>query len=140
MKPISPIAKSAHQPRASEKKFGFFFALVFLALGIYEVFLARDENFIYVWFFLSITFACITVFLPHLLIPLNAIWMSLGELLGRFVSPIILGVIFFGLLSPIAVVTRLFGRDELRLRGQSVESYWVDRVPSDPISNFFHQF
>jgi hypothetical protein len=48
-------------------------------------------------------------------------------LLGKIVSPIVLGLIFFVLITPAALITRLFGRDELKIKKRTVESYWVDR-------------
>jgi hypothetical protein len=61
----------------------------------------------------------------------------LGLLLGKIISPIVLGLIFFVLITPVSLVTRLFGRDELKMKKRSVESYWVDRSPPEPPSNTF---
>jgi hypothetical protein len=65
----------------------------------------------------------------------------LGILLGRIFSPFVLGVIFFVLLTPISILTRLFGRDELKLKKRSLESYWVDRSPpGPPLDSFKNQY
>ena len=77
---------------------------------------------------------------PDLLSPLNSLWMRLGRLLGLIVSPIVLGIIFFGLFTPIALVMRISGRDELRVRIKDRKSYWISRdEPSQPDS-FDRQF
>jgi hypothetical protein len=130
------IVKPAH-PRPSERSFGLLFAVVFAALGVYRVFWGAGD-FVYGWFAASVVVGFLALFLPRLLAPFNTLWLLLGELLGRVVSPLVLGVIFFGLLTPIAVITRLFGRDELRLRRHSVSSYWVDRTPPGPVAESFN--
>jgi low temperature requirement protein LtrA len=78
---------------------------------------------------------------PRLLAPFNRAWHRLGLLLGKVISPIVLGVIFFLVITPVAVVTRLAGRDALRLRKRSVRSHWVERAPPGPgPSSFRNQF
>jgi len=72
-----------------------------------------------------------------LLTPLNKAWMKLGDLLGKVISPIVLGIIFFVLLAPVALVTRLLGRDELRLKMSNSSSYWIDRTPPGPAGDSF---
>ena len=82
-------------------------------------------------------FVGVTLFAPKMLSPINWAWHELGMLLGKIVSPIVLGVIFFLMITPISLITRLFGRDELRLKKLSLQSYWVDRSPSGPSSDSF---
>jgi hypothetical protein len=78
---------------------------------------------------------------PRRLAPLTAAWMRFGEILGRFVSPIMLGAIFFGIVTPVAAATRMFGRDELRLKRTPGKSYWIDRHPPGPSgASFKNQF
>ena len=74
---------------------------------------------------------------PKVLRPLNRVWYELGVLLGKVISPIVLGVMFFVLITPIAVITRIFGRDELKIKKLFVQSYWVDRLPPGPPSDSF---
>ena len=57
--------------------------------------------------------------------------------MGKVVSPLVLGVIFFLLISPVALIGRLFGRDELRLKKANSNSYWIDRVPPGPAGDTF---
>lgn len=77
---------------------------------------------------------------PRLLAPLNRGWMSLGNSASRVVSPIVLGILFFGLFTPVALLLRLLGRDELRLRRQpGATSYWRLRDPPGPDSASFRR-
>ncbi|MBK8067640.1 MAG: hypothetical protein IPK27_08400 [Rhodanobacteraceae bacterium] len=70
---------------------------------------------------------------PSLLAPLNRAWMALGHLLGRIISPIIMGLIFFGVVTPIAIVARLRGVDPMRRRfDPAARSYWIERDPPGP--------
>jgi hypothetical protein len=70
---------------------------------------------------------------PTLLASLNRLWIKLGVLLGKLVSPIALGVLFYGVLVPIGVVMRLTGKDPLRLkRDTGAASYWISRTPPGP--------
>lgn len=77
---------------------------------------------------------------PRSLAPLNRAWFHLGELMGKIVSPVVLGIIFFGLLTPISLLTRLLGRDELRLKRRAVNSYWIDRASGPTGDSFKNQF
>ena len=124
----------------SNKKFGLFFSTIFLLLAAYAYWKIRFD-FALVALIPSIFFAIATFFSPQILSPLNRLWYSLGLLLGKIVSPIVLGVIFFVLITPVSLLTRLFGRDELKMKKRSVESYWVDRSPcgisSDSFKNQF---
>lgn len=79
----------------------------------------------------------LTVIAPSRLSPLNRLWFRLGVLLGKVVSPLVLGVMFFLLITPAALVTRLLGRDALMLKKRSVSSYWVDRIPPGPPGDSF---
>jgi hypothetical protein len=81
----------------------------------------------------SAAFAAVALLSPGLLAPLNRQWIKLGLLLGKVVSPIALGVLFFGIVSPIGAVIRLTGGDPLRLkRNAAAKSYWLPREPPGP--------
>ena len=64
---------------------------------------------------------------PALLMPVERLWMRLGEAMGKVMQPIVLGAIYFLLITPVALVGRLFGRDPLRMRRQTRASYWIER-------------
>ena len=75
---------------------------------------------LFVVFLLIITFVK-----ADILMPFNKLWMRFGLLLGKIISPIILGVIFFTLFSPLGILFRLIGRDHLSLKLKKKFSYWV---------------
>jgi cytochrome b subunit of formate dehydrogenase len=110
----------------SNRKFGFFFSLVFLILAGY-FWWTSVESLVACFIFLSGAFLLITLFKADLLLPLNRIWMRLGLVLGMIVSPVIMGIIFFGLFVPLGIMMRVFGRDELRLKTTSRPSHWRER-------------
>ena len=123
----------------SNRKFGLFFTFVFAVAAAYFY---DSENLAWVYIFIaaSIIFLIITLVRDEFLLPLNKLWMRFGVLLGMIVSPIVLGVIFFGLFMPLAIFMRLFGRDELRIKLSNKVSHWVSR--SEPITSdsFRNQF
>ena len=121
----------------SHEKFGWFFAAVFALSGAYfkwKLASAWDMP----MFMLALVFAALAVAAPKLLAPLNKLWFQLGMALGRLVSPIILGTIFFLLITPIAFFIKLSGRDVLHLKKRDVRSYWVKREPAGPEPESFN--
>ena len=110
---------------------------MFATIAIYSYF-QQLKIFAFATFILFFLFVAITFFLPQLLTPLNRLWYALGILLGKVISPIVLGAMFFLIITPIALITRLFGRDELKIRKLSLQSYWVDRSPQGPPSESFN--
>lgn len=130
-----PINKNTELP--SNRKFGFLFTSVFLVLSVYAGYSGSNETRIYSFLFIAAFIGLITVSAPSLLAPFNRAWMKLGELMGSVVSPLVLGFIFFALLTPVSLFTRLFGRDELRLRPKNAISYWVEREPPGPTGDSF---
>jgi hypothetical protein len=123
----------------SNKKFGFFFTIVFAVASAY-FYNSTSASWAYTFGLASLTFLIVSTFKSEILLPLNKLWVRFGHLLGMIVSPIILGVIFFGLFTPIAFVMRLSGRDELRLKFLKKPSHWISR--NEPIKSevFKQQF
>lgn len=81
----------------------------------------------------AVVLAALTVMAPQWLAPANRAWMRLGLLMGAIVSPIVLGLMFFGMITPMALVMRLAGRDIMRRRPpKGLESYWITREPPGP--------
>jgi hypothetical protein len=127
--------------RPSNRKFGFTFAAIFIVSCIYGMFASWRPTVLGLFAVAGVSFFVLATIAPQLLAPLNRVWFELGELLGRVVSPIALGFIFFALITPISVITRLFGRDELHLKRRAVPSYWVLRqTPVLNPSTFKQQF
>ncbi len=122
---------------ASNRNFGFLFAGVFAFLSAFGAFQGSNVGKVYSWLIAGVAVGLVAVVAPNLLTPFNKAWMKLGDLMGKVVSPLVLGIIFFVLISPIALITRIFGRDELRLKKTNCNSYWVDRIPPGPASDSF---
>ena len=124
----------------SNRKFGFFFTAIFLSASAY-FYVGERLVLVYPLVSVGFLFLLVTLIKADLLLPLNKLWMRLGLLLGMIVSPIVLGVIFFGLFTPISLAMRLAGRDELRLRFREKTSHWILRKSSQTQSDpFKHQF
>ena len=120
----------------TDKKFGLFFTAVFFVSSIY-FYLYEIHSLAIGFISLCVLFFVISLIKADLLHPLNKIWMSLGLLIGMIVSPIVLGLIFFGIFTPISLIMRAFGRDELRLRFVQKVTYWVPRVVSKTQTDTF---
>ena len=130
--------KENHLP--SNIKFGLFFSAIFVLIAVYLYLKFRVEFAVFA-LITSTLFAIAAFLTPQVLSPLNRLWFCLGLLLGKIVSPIVLGLIFFLLITPVSLVTRLFGRDELKIKKRTVESYWVDRSPPGPqAASFKNQY
>lgn len=120
----------------SNKNFGLFFTFVFLLLSGYFYFVDLLSTSI-ILLILSILFFIFSLAFPRLLKPLNISWMFIGYLLGKIISPIVLGVIFYFFITPFALAMRVFGRDELNLKDKPRTSYWDERIPIGPRSKSF---
>ena len=124
----------------SNRKFGLFFAAVCAAIGGYFFFKGLQASALAV-LAASIAFLVAALTRPTLLAPLNKAWMGLGFLLGLVISPIVLGVIFFLIFTPVGVVMRMVGRDELRTKMTRRDTYWKPRDPVGPDADSFkYQF
>ena len=110
----------------SNRKFGFSFSLIFLFISVIS-FLFDNLILSKALFILSVIFVVISVFFSKILQPINYLWMLFGVSIGKVVSPVILGLIYFLIFTPISIITRIFGRDELSLRTKNTESLWKNR-------------
>jgi len=122
----------AQEPQASgDRAFGRVFAAVFALIGIWPLVHAQSPRW---WAFaLALAFLVVSIVAPHWLAPLNRAWFLLGKALHAVVSPVVMGAIFFVVVTPIALFRRLGRHDFLGLRfmPQST-SYWVLRQPPGP--------
>ena len=123
----------------SNRKFGFFFTFVFGLAAAYFYY-AGNMGWAYAVVAAASMFLLLTLIKSDALLPLNKLWMRFGLLLGMIVSPIILGIIFFCLFTPIAMIMRLSGRDELRLKFTNKASYWISRDEPIKSESFKNQF
>jgi hypothetical protein len=127
-------------PLPSDRSFGLTFTVVFAVLGALLAYQSRPH--FYVPLVASGLFLVATLAFPGALHPLNVAWMRLAGVLNRIVSPIVMGVIYFGVLTPIAAGMRMRGRDALHRRFEAdLHSYWIKRDPPGPDgSSFPRQF
>lgn len=115
----------------SLKNFGLTFTAVFALIGVAHVPFGGAPR---IWALaLSAAFLIVTFTAPGLLVPINRIWFRFGLLLHAIVNPLVLGVIYFGLLVPMALAMRAAGKQFLKLdRQPEAASYWIDRTPPGP--------
>jgi Saxitoxin biosynthesis operon protein SxtJ len=120
----------------SNRSFGWTFTGFFLLVGIFGIW--RSSPTLSWLFALAGLFAVITLTRAQWLEPLNRAWMKFGALMNAVVSPVILGVIFFGVFTPTGMVMRLIGRDAMaRKFDPAARSYWVKRDPAGPADDSF---
>ena len=110
---------------SSNRNFGVVFFLFFMIISLFPLF--KDGN-IRVWAaIIAITFLTLGLLNSSALSPLNKIWFKFGIFLGNFISPIIMGLIFFTVVTPIAFLLRAFGKDVLNLKKNNKKSYWIEK-------------
>ena len=124
----------------SNRTFGLFFTAVFFTASMYFLLYRFDYLFL-IFISLSIVTLFSALFYPNPLTPFNRLWFLIGLILGRIISPVILGIIFFILITPTAIFLKIAGRDELNLNRERKETFWVLRESEeiDPQS-FKNQF
>ena len=123
----------------SNKKFGLFFVFIFLtASGYFHLKGALEPRAVCLG--IAAGLLCITLIKEQLLLPLNKLWLRFGVIIGMIISPIVLGLIFFLLITPMALLMKLFRRDELRLRMEEKQSHWIKRGESVTPESFKYQF
>jgi Na+-translocating ferredoxin:NAD+ oxidoreductase RnfD subunit len=122
----------------SNEKFGWLFTAIFFA-GFGYLLWNHFLDWAIPTALLAILFCLVTAFAPTFLEPLNRAWFGLSLFLGGIFSPIVLSVMFFVLIVPVALITRLFGRDALLIKRRQVSSYWVEKELIEPES-FKNQF
>lgn len=116
---------------SSDRSFGLTFAAVFALVGGFSWWM--DGAHAVAWLSGAAAFLVLAMAAPRLLRPLNILWLRLGLALNRLLQPVILGLLFFGAILPVALMARIFGHDPLRLRFDSrASTYWVPRTPPGP--------
>lgn len=123
----------------SNQKFGYFFTIIFFIVSIY-FFFQETSIALYISGLVSVIFFTITIFKPDMLKPLNKLWMNFGLILGMIISPIVMGIIFFVIFTPIGILMRIFGRDELLLQFKKKTSYWTKRNEGIKYNSMKNQF
>ena len=121
---------------SSERSFGIVFACCFLFLGALSLWRARTGW--QLWFSLAALLALLAYAAPGLLAPLNRLWATFGRLLHAIASPLVLGILFYGCITPIGLLMRLAGKDPMRRKFEpAAKSYWIVREPPGPAPETF---
>jgi hypothetical protein len=116
---------------SSDRSFAMVFTVVFLLLAARSVW--HETHTWPLYGVIALGFVLIGLFRPALLAPANRLWTRLGLLLGKIVSPVVLGGLFFLVIAPLAIVFRWMGKDLLNLRREpSAKTYWLARDPPGP--------
>ena len=120
----------------SNRSFGIVFFIVFLLISIYP--LINNES-IRIWsLVVSLIFLFLSIINSNFLLPLNKLWFKFGIFLGKIISPIIMGIIFFLVVTPIGLIMRLLGKDVLNLKLSDYKSYWIKKTgPKSKMKNQF---
>ena len=122
--------------RSSNRSFGLVFFVVFILIGIYPI---LNHGNLRIW---SIIVAAIFLILglsnSKILTPLNIIWFKFGIFLGKVISPVIMGIIFFLVVTPIGLIMKILGKDLLNLKFNKNKSYWIEK--NDLKSKMKNQF
>ena len=121
---------------SSNRSFGIVFFVVFILIALYP--LIHNEE-IRIWsLIISSIFLILGLINSRILNPLNKLWFKFGILLGKIVSPIIMGIIFFLVVTPIGFIMRILGKDLLNLKFNANKSYWIEKTgPKSKMKNQF---
>jgi len=120
----------------SNRSFGIVFFVVFLIIAIYPL-INGDE--LRLWsLIISIVFLSLGLLNSKILNPLNKLWFKFGIFLGKIISPLVMSIIFFLVVTPIGLLMRLFNKDLLNLKFNNNSSYWIEKT--EPKSKMNNQF
>ena len=109
----------------SNKSFGIVFSIVFLVIAFWPMLNGNEINY---WLLaISIVFLILGLINSKILTPLNKIWYKFGILLGNVVGPIVMGIIFFLIVTPTSIIMKLLGKDLLNLKKNNNNSYWIEK-------------
>ena len=118
-------------PGASDRSFGLTLAVFLAFLGLIPLLRGKPVR---LWCFaVSAGFVLLALAIPVVLHPMNRVWNRLSQLIAKITNPIITGLMFFAVFTPVAVILRLLGKDLLRLRfDRGATTYWIIRTPPGP--------
>jgi len=110
---------------SSNKSFGVVFFIVFFLFGIWPALKGNDIRY---WSIsLSLIFLILGLLNSKLLSPLNRLWFKFGIILGNFIAPIIMGLVFFLVVTPIGLIMKLLGKDLINLKKNNDKTYWIEK-------------
>ena len=121
---------------SSNRSFGIVFFIFFLFVALYPLFNNEDLK---LWsLIISIIFLILGLLNSKVLTPLNRIWFKFGIILGKIVSPFVMGIIYFLIVTPIGLIMRLFRKDLLNLKYDNKNTYWIEKTgPKSKMKNQF---
>ena len=120
----------------SNRNFGIIFSIVFLIISLWPL---LSQNDIRIWsLIISGIFLILGLINSKLLLPLNKIWFKFGILLGNFIAPIVMGIVYFMVVTPTGLIMRLLGKDLLNLKKNNKDTYWIQKDNSN--SDLKNQF
>ena len=121
---------------SSNRSFGIVFFIVFLVIAFYPLTYSGELR---VWsVMISLIFLFLGLLNSKILTPLNKLWFKFGIFLSKIISPLIMGIIFFLVVTPIGLLMRLLGKDVLNLKYNNNKSYWIEK--NGPKSKMKNQF
>ena len=109
----------------SNRNFGLVFCVIFSLIGIYPLIFNQEIKLIFL--ILAIIFLLLGIMNSKILTPLNKLWMKFGYFMGKIISPLVMLMIFYLVITPIAVFLRIIGKDVLKKNKIKVESYWIKK-------------
>ena len=113
----------------SNRNFGIVFSVVFLIISLWPL---LSQNDVRIWSLLiSGIFLILGLINSKLLLPLNKIWFKFGLMLGNFIAPIVMGIVYFMVVTPTGLIMRLLGKDLLNLKKNNKDTYWIDKDNSN---------
>ena len=120
----------------SNRSFGIVFFIVFLIIALYP--LINNEG-IRIWsIIISLVFLILGLIDSKILSPLNKLWFKFGILLGKIISPLVMGIIFFLVVTPIGILMKILKKDLLNLNYNNNKTYWIEK--NEPKSTMKNQF
>ena len=120
----------------SNRSFGIVFFIVFFIISTYPLI---DGGALKIWSLgISVVFLILGILNSKILTPLNKLWFKFGILLGKIVSPVVMAFVFFGVVTPIALIMKIFKKDLLNMKKNKNSSYWIAK--SGPKSKMKNQF
>ena len=124
------MSKNDKIKKGTNKSFGLVFFTVFLIIGLWPL---LNENTPRIWsIIISLAFLILGLLNSKILTPLNTIWFKFGELLGFLVSPVVMALIFFLVVTPTGIMMKLFKKDLLNKRfNKSIKSYWLKKEKAE---------
>ena len=109
----------------SNRNFGIVFCIVFLIISLWPL---LNQNEIRIWsIIISGIFLILGLFNSKLLLPFNKLWFKFGIILGNIIAPIVMGIIYFLVVTPTGLIMRILGKDLLGLKKNNKNSYWIKK-------------